>query len=579
MDAANPPRDDRRKDATGRAARPVSRRTVLGGGLAAGALAASTLLPKTPFAQGVAPPAGAPASGATPTGATPIAGAPGNGILVSSVEGVPNAYTTMPAPFASTQGVPGSGGKVTMSTTSYSPPPTAHDQNTFWQALEQRLGVQWDADLIPASSYGEKMTALMAGGDLPELMFLLQTTTAPIIGQALNQGAFTDLTDLVESGGLSDYPNIAQLPDLLWQNVRINGKIYGVPKPVLRSNDIAFYRADWAEAVGIPNPKTTEDYFNLFVAMAKNDPDKNGQPDTWALAGFNGGWNMFLFEQMFRCPYGWRLNADGTLTNQIETDEYRQALDFATRLYAAGAYHPDTAGMTLDVELNNFRGGKIGLFNGGFATFYGAGGQIETIAKGGGRLVPLLPVGPDGKPGVTFAGQGFFGMVGIPANVGSDGDKLKELLRIIDYLVAPFGSEESNFARYGLTEDHDVAADGSFVKNDRGRADMSALVYPFLSENSFFYPGFPNDAAAAQKLNEQMAQIAVTNPAAGIVSETATQQGAVLSQLGIDRVTAIITGRASPDSLADYINEWKNRGGDQIRHELQEGIAANKSSS
>jgi len=47
-----------------------------------------------------------------------------------------------------------------------------------------------------------------------------------------------------------------------------------------------------------------------------------------------------------------------------------------------------------------------------------------------------------------------------------------------------------------------------------------------------------------------------------------------LNQLGLDRVTAIVAGRsplADPDS---YIRDWRNRGGDQIRQELQDSLAA-----
>ncbi len=564
--------------------RPVSRRAVVRGGLAAGAVAASgVLLPGQPFAQGGATPVASPvAGGATPVatpvtnGATPAASPIAvDGIIHSSVTGVPNAYTRMPAPFQSVASVPGSGGKVRMLTISYAPPPTAKDENTFWQELERRLGVEWAPELAPASSYPEKATTTIAGGDIPELFYLLESSAASIISQSISQGAFTDLTPYLEGAALADYPNLSLIPAQLWENVRIEGKIYGVPKPVLRSNNIAFYRSDWATTLGFAAPRTTDDVFNMFLAMAQGDPDGNGSNDSWGIAGYGGGWNMFLWKQMFRTPYIWRLNADGTLTNEIETDEFRQALDFAQRLYAADAYHPDTAGMLLDAEVNGFKGGSIGLFSGGFATFFGAGGLIDEAQKFNPNAImaPLVPVGPDGNRGVTFAGQGYFGSVGIPASVTDEG-RVRELLRIMDYLSAPFGSEESNFLRYGLTEHHDVQPDGTLVKNDKGRADISALVYPFLSEDYFFYPGHTEDAQKAQVINEQMAVIAVTNPAAGIASPASTENAAALTQLGTDSVTAMITGRESMDSLQGYINEWKSRGGDQVRQELEDGIRA-----
>ncbi|HWK80211.1 MAG TPA: hypothetical protein VNP95_05570 [Thermomicrobiales bacterium] len=542
--------------------RAITRRHALrmGAGTALGAM----LLPGLASAQDASTPA-----------ATPNA----DGVIVSSVEGVPNAYTSMPTPFQSVASVPGSGGTVTMLTISYSPPPTDKDKNTFWQELEKRLGVQWEPTLVPASSYGEKVSALIAGGDLPDLFFLLVSNSAPVIAQSMSQGAFTDLTPYLTGDAIGDYPNLAKYPSYLWENVKFEGKIFGVPKPVLRSNDTQFYRTDWAQKLGMESVATTDDVSKLLVAMSKDDPDGNGSGDTWGVAASSGSWNMFTWNQMFAVPYSWRLNDDGTLTNQIETEEYRASLSFARDLYANGAFHPDSAGMDYDTAKSTFISGQVGLYGDGFAAFFGENSlQVQARKLNpNADFAPLVSASANGVPGVTYAGPGYFGSMGIPASVTDEG-RVKELLRIVDYLCAPFGSEESNFLRYGLTEHHDVQPDGSFVRNDKGAADMSALVYPFLSENFFFYPGLEGEAASAQALNERMATIAITNPTAGLISATNIEKAGELNQLGTDRVTAIVTGRADLSALDDYISEWKQGGGDAIRQEFEQAIAAKSGS-
>jgi putative aldouronate transport system substrate-binding protein len=221
----------------------------------------------------------------------------------------------------------------------------------------------------------------------------------------------------------------------------------------------------------------------------------------------------------------------------------------------------------------------VGLYGDGFAAFFGEN-SLQVQAKklnANAAFAPLVSASANGVPGVTYAGPGYFGSMGIPASVTDEG-RVKELLRIMDYLCAPFGSEESNFLRYGLEEHHDVQPDGSFVRNDKGAADMSALVYPFLSENFFFYPGLEGEAAAAQDLNEQMAKIAITNPTAGLISATNIEKAGELNQLGTDRITAIVTGRAGLSSLDDYISAWKQGGGDAIRQEFEQAIAAKSGS-
>ncbi|MGC4105924.1 MAG: hypothetical protein QM753_06140 [Thermomicrobiales bacterium] len=71
-----------------------------------------------------------------------------------------------------------------------------------------------------------------------------------------------------------------------------------------------------------------------------------------------------------------------------------------------------------------------------------------------------------------------------------------------------------------------------------------------------------------------MARVAITNPTAGTNIERAGE----LNQLGTDSITAIVTGRAELSSLDDYINSWKQGGGDTIRQEFEQAIAAKSGS-
>ena len=136
----------------------------------------------------------------------------------------------------------------------------------------------------------------------------------------------------------------------MWNNVKFKNKIIGVPKPLQRNGNIGFYRGDWAKKLGKAAPTSMDELHDFLVAFAKDDPDGNGQADTWGLGRYGTSWEGWddarIALNMYGAPFTWRQNADGTLTNQIETDEWRQSIDFLRRLYADGAYHPDSAGMT-----------------------------------------------------------------------------------------------------------------------------------------------------------------------------------------------------------------------------------------
>jgi putative aldouronate transport system substrate-binding protein len=192
-------------------------------------------------------------------------------------------------------------------------------------------------------------------------------------------------------------------------------------------------------------------------------------------------------------------------------------------------------------------------------------------------LEPVIMPGADGGAGISYQTPGYFGFTAISAKAAQDEKKLDELLRIMNYLVAPFGSEEYTFLVYGIPGVHSEALpDGGYTLTDQGSADRSALVYPFLSENYFYYPGQPDEAVFAQKHNEAMAKVAVTNPTAGLYSPTNGEKAAELNQYVMDTFTEIVTGRAAIDKLDEMVSQWKERGGDQIRQEFEDALAAAK---
>ncbi len=308
---------------------------------------------------GTGAPAGANGVTAPPTAATapatvaPASGAPTpaiEGRIPSPAPGVPDAYTKLPPPYKAITAVPGRGSKVTTFHILYGTPVAPRGENRFWQELEKRLGVQIEATFASGNGgYQEKLPALIAGGDIPDLTFLwLDTPGAPSVNKTVEQGAFLDLTPYLSGDALKQYPNLAAFPPDIWARSAFNKKIVGVPRPRLRAIGLLTFRRDWAARFGNPQPKTTDEFLDLMVAFTRGDPDGNGQNDTWGL----GNQNTALFALnysyfMHAAPNEWRKNPDGMLTNRIETEEYRAALAFCRRMWEAGVYHPDVLTMTV----------------------------------------------------------------------------------------------------------------------------------------------------------------------------------------------------------------------------------------
>lgn len=537
--------------------RRISRRSTLKAG--AGAAAAAAVLPRITFAQD-----------ASPAAAT-------NGVVPSGMDGVPDVYLEYPTPEQTYDGVPGRGGTVRAFTISYSPPPTPRDGNLYWQELERRLGVTWEIDMTPQPNYGEKSAVYMAGGDLPDLFYINPGQNASQQYQAMAQGAFLDLTPYVTGDALEQFQNLKTFPSYMWDNLKFQGQILGVPRPAGRSAGQPFYRVDWAEAVGI-DPEDPEQLRLMLAAFTDNDPDGDGSSNTWGQGRFNSGWWVFdnrISQQAAKAPNNWRLNDDGTLTYVIETDEFRQAIEYQIQMYQDGSYHPDAASMTFSDSQNAFIAGDTGLHYEGTTSFFGTNnvGYRQQQANPGAQITNVPIVAFDGGPGVTHNGTGTFGMVGIPAALGGDEERVLELLHILDYLAAPFGSEEHQFLANGLEGVHwEYNEAGAPVVNEKQREERSDLVYLMAGLEVLFYPTEPEVGLQVQDVLKQAVEVGIEDPTLVLFSQTNIDQGPVLNQMGMDLITPIVTGRASIDDLDAAIEQWRNQGGDQIRQEFEESL-------
>lgn len=554
---------NQRNNTTRSGTSPVSRRTVLRGGLAigGGALAHRVSMPAALAAQQATPVA--------PPGLTV-----GVDYFPPPINGVPPAYLKQPDPYSSVSEVPGTGSTVTTLQIIFDPAPPRREENRYWQELETRLGVTLEPGFVPRDGYEQQVAVTFAGGDLPDLMMW---TGAPEQQQALQQGAYTDLTDFLTGEALQDFPNLANIPAEVWNGVKIQGRIWGVPLSRSIAGPPLMFRQDWAETAGTPMPANAEEFFQLMGQFTNGDPDGNGQADTWGL-GARVPFSLVFVEQMFRVPNEWRRNDDGTLTNRIETEEFAAAIAYARGLWEAGSYHPDTTTMTVQQAKDGFVAGSFGGYD---DTITGLPGLRTGLAERGVKdvAVGLVPPGHDGAPAVTYNGGGNVGFTAIMA--GRDDGRVRELLGVLNYFAAPFGSEERIFLTSGLEGvHHTVEADGTRVLTEQGEREISGLDYISNGPFVFYYPTstlFTREEQTAftlaqQELARGMVEIGIANPALGLLSETQSSEAGVLDQLVDDGIVSLVTGRESLDTLPALVTEWRERGGDQIRTELEQSL-------
>jgi putative aldouronate transport system substrate-binding protein len=159
------------------------------------------------------------------------------------------------------------------------------------------------------------------------------------------------------------------------------------------------------------------------------------------------------------------------------------------------------------------------------------------------------------------------------------------LLRIMDYVAAPFGSQEFLLINYGVQgRDWDPDANGNPILNKTGQVDFAA---PSLGSVSFFSTlvgrylvlysaADPTFAKRIQDYQKILAPISTEDASLGLYSATQASSGVQLIQPFGDGITDIVAGRRPLSDLDDLVSTWRSAGGDKSRMEYAAAYAASQ---
>lgn len=506
------------------------------------------------------------------------------GGYVSSVPGVSPAYTRLPDTIEqSVSEPPGKGGKMTVTSLQivWAPPAAPYDNNPFWQELNKRLGVNYRPVVVPSNAFNAKFATAMAGGDIPDFVFVPRNAAG---NRAIKDGAFADLADVLDGDKIKEYPNLAHYATWIWKASAIFGGIYGTPQQVSMVVPQFKYRADWGEKVGFSSaPKTPDELLKLG-----NEISTKGAVEPGKTKYLFGAWtsnNVHYVYTMFRCPNGWRLEKDGTLTNIIESDEYEAAMEYMAKMWKQGCMHPDGFAMVSQSAKvrNMFAAGDIGFTDGSFAFWAGPQGFTARTLKAQpqAKLDYLVPPGANGQPPGFPRNPGFGRRIAISAKTAKDKDKLRTILAMFNYFHAPFGSKENLFLTYG------PEGKGYKIKNHlpvniadtQMQTNINGTNYTGNQVPHLFDPANPQSAVKATKnYQEPMTKDAIPDPVANYVSPTQDKLAASLEQLGSTYFNDIVSGKKPISDLKKYRDAWKKAGGDKIRQEYEDAIQEDKKS-
>jgi putative aldouronate transport system substrate-binding protein len=493
--------------------------------------------------------------------------------LPGDANGLEPAYTNFPKTFVSlVKEPPGKGSDVTSMVLWNSAVPTPPEKNSAWQQLNKEMNVNLKLNLVPQADYGAKWGTVMAGGDLPDLMYVSPVPQIPNV-EAFTRSACADLTEYLAGDAVKAYPALANIPTGCWLSAVMGGTLRGVPIPRSRTGWQMFAQTSLIEKLGMGGqwPKNADEFKAFCKALT------NPSQGRWAIGMTNdstsGPYAMYWFSNVFGAPQNWRLNKDGTLVKNIETEEYKAALAYCRELVELGYVSPDVKS-NADMS-NDFYADRVVMRSNVWAYYI-----VGLITRGFTmkktyRTVP--PFGAKGGPGINALGPGNIGYAVLKK--GSP-ERIKELLGVVNYLSSPIGSTEHLIAKYGVK-----GADWNY--NDKGvplyteQGIQNIVSGPNVGPWGFagspapflFSPEVPEFGQFAHAEEKKFLEVGVPDPVLGHYSATDAKSGAALERLIFDGVAGIAAGRKPMSELDVLVKDWKARGGDQIRDEYQKAIA------
>jgi putative aldouronate transport system substrate-binding protein len=179
-----------------------------------------------------------------------------------------------------------------------------------------------------------------------------------------------------------------------------------------------------------------------------------------------------------------------------------------------------------------------------------------------------------GDPPISYLSGGY-----ISTNVmkKASPERIKELLRIADWLAAPFGSQEDVLLSWGLpTTDYTLDANGDPTLTADGVGHAGYVPWRYIAQHPYVQyqadlPGYTRRSFDAEQL---LVSEGLQDVTLGYYSKTNAAGGKTANQLFYDAQRDIILGRRPFGDYDQVVQEWRNAAGDRTRAEFEEAMAA-----
>lgn len=443
-------------------------------------------------------------------------------------------------------------------------PPKAN--NEVLQKIQEYTHTKLDITWVPSTAYEDKLNVTVASGELPQT-FLVTNQKSTSIVNAIRSGMFWEVGPY-----LKDYPNLSQMNAQVLDNISIDGKVYGIYRYRALARYGVMIRKDWLDKLGLKEPTTIDELYEVAKAFTLNDPDGNGKNDTYGVAEDKTIGMLEQFALYLGAPNNWG-EKDGKLQPDFMYPEYKQALQLVKKMYDEKLVTQDFAVANRNDQINQQ---KAGIY---FSVIDDAAYKHEDLYKlnPSAQIDILQPItGPQGIR--VQATTGYNGLFMFPKTSVKTEEELKGILGFFDRLA---DEPMQNLMAWGIEGKHYALADGKPVRTEEQTQLDSSEINPLrqMKWDDGRKAMLGNNPPIVQKFNELMAaneQYAVTDKSNALLSATQTEKGSELAKIIDEARTKYVMGAIDDKGWDSAIQKWLDNGGKAIIEEYSSAFQSSK---
>ncbi|SEG99480.1 putative aldouronate transport system substrate-binding protein [Nonomuraea solani] len=447
-----------------------------------------------------------------------------------------------------------SGKEVTAMTPLWGTVPPGLGSNSYYDTVNERLGGTVRFNISDGNTYGQKLSTLLASGDVPEMVMVPNWELIKIahFTEAANK-LFADLSPYLAGDKAKEFPLLANYDTAAWQYGVFGGVLQGIPWQNDPFPFATFVRQDILQEMGLQHPKAGDDLIALGKAIT--DPKKK----RWA---FGGALEQEM-QRAFGAPREWRKKSDGTLEYKYESAEFAASVEFMTKLFDAGYVHPDVVANKDADNKAIFGSGEMVIYRDGLGAWHEALGRFQADnPKFDMQIVDPYPAHAGGTP-IMWRNEPASMFVFIKKGLGDA--RTRELLALSNWASAPFGTQEYELVFNGVEGAHYKVENGNIKQTALGRKEV-APTYMFLS-------GRPNANEKSQykglvqslwDWSTKASKLLENDPFVGIRVETPSKMAGLVTPTE-DKMQEIFRGKRPVSEWPKIVKEWQAQGGNEAR--------------